>query len=385
MIDTIVLRFDVKDFIIIDHDRFTPSTKSFFVPPYVNFGGSSYIKAVCNPRKSDLEKFGYLPCLTMTKAVREGGYETFLRVEFSAPKLLWGNNFDELDGSNFEEICSRLEVVLSYMGVTIPQYIIAGAKVSAIHYGKNIVLTDFSSSYEILREIAKVNVSHTLDLNHTDFRNGGHSLKFHSNTFEIILYDKLKDLKKAKTSEKRAIENENYIQLSLFDNIVMKKPFEVIRIEIRLGNGKKIKSILQKYGYDLLPTFKNLFSVDIAKRVVLENIKMLEAGYPNVSNIDSKSNEELFVQLMMNNPQLSYAQLLSAFCGTIMLNEVGTRTFRTMTEKYGNSCWYRHNKIMKGLKVENKTNIFSMLIDRVNKFEKVALVDYKDNIVLDVN
>jgi hypothetical protein len=45
----------------------------------------------------------------------------------------------------------------------------------------------------------------------------------------------MKDLRKAKISEKRAIEKDNAIQLELFARFAVPKPFEVIRIEVRIN------------------------------------------------------------------------------------------------------------------------------------------------------
>ena len=59
----------------------------------------------------------------------------------------------------------------------------------------------------------------SLDVNQTDYRNEGHSYKWHCNSYEIVFYDKIKDLEKAKHSDKRAIEKDNAIQLNLFPQI----------------------------------------------------------------------------------------------------------------------------------------------------------------------
>ena len=59
----------------------------------------------------------------------------------------------------------------------------------------------------------------SLDVNQTDYRNEGHSYKWHCNSYEVVFYDKIKDLEKAKQSEKRAIEKDNAIQLHLFPEL----------------------------------------------------------------------------------------------------------------------------------------------------------------------
>jgi len=44
MIDTISLTIQPKDFKVLDHKRFTPSSKGLFEPPYYEFGRNAYIK-----------------------------------------------------------------------------------------------------------------------------------------------------------------------------------------------------------------------------------------------------------------------------------------------------------------------------------------------------
>ncbi len=68
----------------------------------------------------------------------------------------------------------------------------------------------------IYSKIKEANIKLSLDTNQTDYRNEGHSYKWHCNAYEVVFYDKIKDLEKAKQSEKRAIEKDNALQLKLF-------------------------------------------------------------------------------------------------------------------------------------------------------------------------
>jgi hypothetical protein len=65
----------------------------------------------------------------------------------SAPKLLLGNNFDELTDDDFRRLCKKLVNVLAEMSVKVTARTLAKVNVSAIHYSKNITLTDYTSNY----------------------------------------------------------------------------------------------------------------------------------------------------------------------------------------------------------------------------------------------
>ena len=67
-----------------------------------------------------------------------------LKIEFSAPKMLFGNNFDELTDSDFPNLLTKLKRTLKEMGVFILEDHLTSAPVSAIHFSKNIPLTDYT-------------------------------------------------------------------------------------------------------------------------------------------------------------------------------------------------------------------------------------------------
>lgn len=285
MIDTIILVLKTGMFTILDHDKFSPSTKGLYDTSigYYRLGSRSNITCKQNPIKSELKQGIYKPRLTVTKRItRERSFEITLKIEFSIPKLIYGNNFDELTDAEFPIVIQKLKTVLKEMGVGVFEHFLINASVSAVHYSKNIVLTDYTTPYTYLSQLAKLNINMRLDTNRTDFRNEGHSFKYRANSFEIVFYDKIKDLQQAKISEKRAEEKDNALQLGLFNVLKQQKPFEVLRFEVRLNQKQKIRQVFKKIGKDLEPTFINVFNQDIAKRVLLKYIEEMEEAYPSL-------------------------------------------------------------------------------------------------------
>ncbi len=72
-----------------------------------------------------------------------------------------------------------------------------------------------------------------------------HSYKWHSNSYELVFYDKIRDLEQAKKSDKRSLKKDNAIKLHLYDTLHNKNKFEVLRMEARLNNRRKIQQILK--------------------------------------------------------------------------------------------------------------------------------------------
>lgn len=270
MLDTIVLTLNRRQFSVTDPDRFTPSARSVLDPMYYPRGVNGRVSCTQNTSKEDIRQCIYKPRLSINRRPQKGRFVITLRVEFSAPKLLLGNNFDELTDDDFRRLCKKLVQVLAEMGVKITARTLAKVNVSAIHYSKNITLTDYTSSSMILRELTKVDMTRRLDINNTDYRNDGHALKYHANSYEIAFYDKVKDMHQAKISEKRAVERDSAQQLELFMQYVAPKAFEVLRMEVRLGTRQKIRDVLARVGRKPENmSFHQLYSAEIAREILL--------------------------------------------------------------------------------------------------------------------
>ena len=104
----------------------------------------------------------------------------------------------------------------------------------------------------------------------------------------------------------------------------------------------------------------------------------IEADYPKILTTATKTNEELFTQLMLDNPKLKYKSILAVVGAKVLLQEQGTRGFRKFTDKFEKTNWYRFNKEMKDLVISNAVNPFECLIQVTHKFERVKLENYKE-------
>ena len=339
-----------------------------------------FTKRHYNPTNKEKQDYGYLPRYKEIEAIRTGGYTTFLQVEFSVPKLLYGNNFDEVQKSDFKSICLKLKDSLYQIGVEIRDVRwIMDADISSVHYSKNIILTDYSSPHSYIKHISKANIKNIYDVNMTNYRNDGHSIKFHSNSFEVTFYDKLADLKQAKKSDKRAIENDNYTQLSLFTPLRELKPFEVLRMEVRLGNRRTIKQILEKNSLNNIErNFCSLFKETISKTILLENLTNIENTYPVILRSDAETLEDFMTDIQLNNPDLKFKKLLEYTGAYSILQSSGVRGLRKITQRYPNYNWYRLNKEMKDLKLRKKLDVFGTIRASLEEFERVQLEKYID-------
>jgi len=339
-----------------------------------------YFKLVQNPAPSELKRGIYKPRLTVTNRFTGPNVsQKTISIEFSIPKLMFGNNFDELIGNEFPQIIEKLNALLLEMGVKVRPSCLTNAPVSLIHYSKNIALTDYITPYTYLEQLSKLNINQNLDTDRTSFRNEGHSFKYRANSFEVAFYDKLKDLRQGKKSEKRAEEKDNALQLNLLDLITPKKPFEVLRMEIRLNTRQKIRNLLKTVNNEVEPTFINLFNQSISQKVLLHFIAEVENALPPLLTYQPNSPKKLFNGLLIANPNIKLNKLLAIYALKTLLNDIGIRGFRQLTKRYGNTAWYGLNKEMKELKVADEPSVFNLLRKAITTFTPLRLLDFQGN------
>lgn len=359
MIDTVALTLMADEFSITDHDKFHPSTRGLFEYNGYPLNKGSF-KCVQNPTKKDFLNGIYRPRLTVTKRLLKGACSITLRIEFSAPKLVFGNNFEELDDSDFKFVTRHLTMLLGEMGVRVSLQTILKASVSAIHFSKNILL-EHTFCLTAIAEIARSEPFTQMDSNHTNYRNGGYSYKIHSNSFELVFYDKVKDLEKAKISEKRAIEKENAIQLNLFEPLQERK-MKVLRIEARCGNKKKIRHVLEKINISNKELcFEQLCNKAISQKILLFFIAEIEKKlFIDKISIDSNDLFQTFSELLFYNDRKQKDTMLRLFALILLIKEQGvekTRNLLNYRGKKGNQKWYRDMKAIKKLEKAKEIQI----------------------------
>lgn len=364
MIDTIVLYAKSNQFRILEPEKFK------ILGGGQKEGNHGYVVYIQNHTKDELRRGIYKPRLSLTKRyVGKEGIQDLLKIEMSLPKLLFGNNFQEVEDSDYKEIKSILFTKLLEMGVQILS--IDDLEVSAVHYSKNIILTDYSTPYEYLQEIRKIDYTKVLDMTKTDYSNAGYSFRIRCNSYEIIFYDKLKDLQQAKKSQKKAIEPDSVLQLNLFDDTKDNGPFEVLRMEVRLNKRDKIKRLFESLGIDTDLQFQNLFSKSISQKVLLHYLEQIRSNYPSVISL-KLSNEQLLMRIISDYPGMKLRKVLMVLGAKALLDEIGVRAFRELIRSFGVRRWYSLRQELKNIVITSGEDIFKNIEDTIKGSHKVG-------------
>lgn len=115
MIDTIILTLTKELYTITDPYAFQPHAT------WINTASPrnpSQIKSIQNPTTRELRRGIYKPKLTLAHRMNALGIpEVMLKMELSLPKLMFGNNFAELQYKDFTPLITKLAAVLADMGV----------------------------------------------------------------------------------------------------------------------------------------------------------------------------------------------------------------------------------------------------------------------------
>lgn len=219
MIDTVIISIPQNEYKPRSNYRGTFSWK----PVGKNSFFEKYLLSSATPTS------GYFPKVFLHK----NGRSESLRLEFSAPKVLHGNNLEEMSQKDFYEMIKKLQLLIFRMGLYLSKEVLSRSNVCAIHIGKNIRLSGGYTSSFVIKELSKLNISKRFDLNKTDFRNSGEGFQVYTKQHSIVFYDKSLEIL---SDEKIA---KDLTQKGLF----RQKTDQILRLEIRLCKAQKIKGV----------------------------------------------------------------------------------------------------------------------------------------------
>lgn len=320
MLDTIILQLDMSRFKIANYEKFGTTDWEVANAP------RNFRKWKNNPTAEDKGNDIKKPRLTLLKRYSR----LFLKIEFSAPKMLYGDNLNELEESDFERLIRDLRDKIREMGVIVYSKDIEEAEILSFHPSKNIELYRGFTSNFVIRELKKIDLPKRFDLDEKRYRNNGEVLQFYTRLHSFVIYDKIRDLTKP---DKRATDNQIKRQQSLFDFIKKeRKELEILRLEVRLCKKKKMNEVLEKVGYAPNPLFKDIFKKDLCQKIL--NLYWDEFFSDNQFLFSTISNPQEILQLIfMKQPETKTLKAIQLFgIYALCRDEEGMRGFRQIID-----------------------------------------------------
>lgn len=384
MLDTVALKIKYPDFRVINPHFFSPA---FDIPkimnPAVSFGGRRYIKFLKNPSAKENDELRKLPRLTGSVRLADDNTRNCdLVIEFSIPKLLWGQSLQELSDTDFERTVSILVFELRKMGVEVNDTTIRNAMVIRAHFGKNIPLPSPLTAQDALQKLYKADVGRGKHINMRHYDNDGQALYFYASSRNTIFYDKLRDIA---TPQNKGVDKDKFKQEKLMV-LGSKNQQELLRYEVRFGNQQSLnaflgdKNILARKVTGI--TFKEIFNRNLCQKVLLKDWQDIINGPASQLALKmDKPPEEIFDAIIIsyissgNKKAHSLNRALQDFAVYMLVNKCGARKVRDRIERHwSKKSWQRLNvkmtKTAENLRQLPPDRTISDIQIALDKFEK---------------
>ena len=272
--DTVIIKiYGPKRFTINNPTWFLPeirSRKFFELSPTEKQSTRMYLRRfILQPPVHD----SYLPKIDILETLNKDHDRVLyvLRAEFSIPKLIYGNSLQEVSENDLEKALYAFKKALANAGIIVDSNTVANARVSAVHFCKNVLLPCDIQMQEILTELSRTDISKVVDVTKKEFKHGGQSLQIYSGTREWAFYDKVADAMRPKIKRK-------YKQGVLHERSIIERhglqEQEVFRFEYRI----KLSASVEKCVNEILGKkpktpvlFRDLFTPTLCRQAVLNS------------------------------------------------------------------------------------------------------------------
>lgn len=307
--------------------------------------------AVLNSATSRKQKLlqGYQPRLTVQKQMDPGGgFRWTLFIEFSVQKLLFGNNYQEVDDGDFGAICNKLEVFLKSKGVNLSAKEVASSICKTVHYAKNCVCTN--NVHDIILGLHKADFGANFNSRQSkkldEYYGGGMGLNVYIQRRSLAFYDKNAELK-------QSIKSGDQPSLTLQDLQKISKN-QILRIEFRLEDKQQIRKYLGMHGFEVdeQPTFRQVYGEKQAKVILGNELGLIDEKWFWNSAINSPQDMKRFMRggLWVDNSQgISVVAVAS-----LLANQYGTDEARLVLGKQ----WEQAKKVTKKIKMKFARNSY---------------------------
>jgi hypothetical protein len=246
MIDTVTIDLPLSDLL----PGITPAEELIFLRGWDTRTRGDFTTWIRNPTPQELV-VGYHPTLSAYKHFHHNR-RVFVKVQFSAPKLFWGNNLDELENCHAIPVAQKLKVALANMGLTPNRDALLRAQVKNLHYSKNILLGNGYTANEVIQTIGRIQSGGRLQKRESQYNRNGSGVNLFNKSFGFSIYDKIPEL------------GPELIGLLQQNGTAP----QVMRLEARLINKYKINHTFEKLDLGQNPTLLEVFDSEKSRQVV---------------------------------------------------------------------------------------------------------------------
>lgn len=237
---------------------------------------------------------------TLVRSKRQIKY--IMKIQFSAPKLLFGNSLQEVSEKDGEDISSALQDCLKKFGIIVEIDTIADSMVSSVHFCKNVPLPRDIRMQEIINELMLVDLGKAVDVTGKSHKQGGLILNLYSGVIGRVFYDKISDSSrpKNKRTDKGPIEPEREI----VERFGLENK-EVFRYEYRIKRAQTVKremnKLLERDDKTEFVIFKELFAEGLFKKAIINSwMSLIQEPQNQLALLGPMDQFSIFLHILSN-------------------------------------------------------------------------------------
>ena len=306
-----------------------------------------YEKFIRKPSKKERQSGLYFPKIT---GINSNGKNVLMpsriKITFSVPKLLYGNNLDEVNSRQLDEVIEVLQMRLDMMGIKLSNESIRDASVATVDYSKNISLGNRYTVSYVIGELEKLNVRRGIEFAKAQYRNDGQGLIAQASEHSFVFYDKVPDLLKGRT---KAIDKDRVAgQIELAESL---QGQNILRFEVRLATKRKINAVFIRLGYAKNPSLIDVLSEEKSMAVLRDYWAKATIGNGGILFADKLLAKDLIRRILALQKHLKPRTMIY-LVGLIVLarERGGMRELRNILGKsVGYRSWYRIVKTLKDI------------------------------------
>ena len=300
-------------------------------------------------------------------------------LEVSLPKLLLGNNVEELGDADYGRLIQTLRSRLYEMGIKVEEETLHRAEVRMVHFGKNIVLDKGITSRYVIRELQRMHIPKYFDLTRAKFTNDGEILYAYCKNHSFVFYDKVADLKKGS----RAVDRDQSVgQISLFDSL--DNSLEILRFEVRLNDKRKMARVLGDVGLQVgRVNMKDIFSHRLAMDTLQSYYKRFVTAPNRLLIANQLPTEKLLEHIYTERPTARMTTVLRLF-GLLVLaiDGPGMRYVRHQLESRGSSRnwqnqWHEIKQLADTLPQQTLKDWHRCIINQLSNYQPITQAHYE--------
>ena len=183
-----------------------------------------------------------------------------LTIEFSVPKLLFGNNLQMVCATDLPIVLEVLQSHLQDYGIETTTDALASAKLHRADEAFNIYLPKSISVTSVLDTLNRCLTSGHKNQFRIQYENGGTSLRIGNASSDLLLYDKLQ--------APESIGGVDYIDKRPMREILSEPDYNILRIEKRFTTRKTVRKIFALYGI-CNPVLADIFHPTMGRDILL--------------------------------------------------------------------------------------------------------------------